>query len=75
MSSKMKLVLSLCIIFSPALALADEEAAPCANAEQVNVTFSDGNNVSTMCVNQGSGMTETPDNDAAPDASDEGNYD
>ena len=75
MSMKKTLILGLCIVLTPALAFADEEAAPCTDEAQSNVTFSDGNNISTMCVDQGSGMTETPDNDASTGASDEGNYD
>ena len=74
MSIKKTLILGLFIVVAPALALADEEATPC-DGEQVNVTFSDGNNIATMCVNQGSGMEQTPNNDAAEDVSAEGNYD
>lgn len=75
MSTRKALILGLCIILSPALAFADEEPPACEDGEQVNVTFSDGNNISTMCVNQGSGMVASPDNDGASGASDEGNYD
>lgn len=75
MSIKKSLILGLLIVLAPALALADEEAPSCDGDGQTNVTFSDGNNIATMCVNQGSGMEATPDNDSAPDVVVDGNYD
>ena len=64
------LLAALCV---PVSAFAEGETE--CEGENLNVAFSDGNNVSEICVNHGSGMEASVGDDSFDGTPDEGNYD
>ena len=69
------IVLTFALLAFPALCFADEEAPQDCSSGQKLVSFADGNNVTSACIEEGSEMAPTEENMAQEGEVDPGNYD